>query len=154
MYVDINKGGILRKIRVALGSNDGENINPTHMGESKDFYVYSIFEDGKTEFVEKRKNTSPDEEGEHGFKKKRKAVLKLLSDAEIFVGKKMSPNFVKIACNTKCQPVVIKIDSISEILKAITKSFDPLYKLVDQRRQSKFNQKIPKIKGVGKPLEM
>lgn len=144
----------MRKITVALGSNDGENINLTHMGESKDFYIYSVFEDGKNEFLEKRENTSPDGEDQHGFKKKRKAVLNLLKDAEIFVGKKMSPNFVKIACNTKCQPVVIKIDPISEILKAISESFDQLYELVDQRKQGNYTQKIPKIKGIGKPLEI
>jgi len=138
----------LRKIRVTVGSNDGENILSGHMGESKDFYVYDIFENGELQFLEKRENTSPKETGKHGFSEKRKAVMQLLSDAEVFVGKKMSPNFVKIACNTKCQPVVIKMDKITEIMKAITKSFDTIYKLVEQRKQGNLTREIPKINSV------
>jgi len=124
----------MKKIRIALGSNDGENIPPCHMGMAEDFYVYDLFEDGNLTFVEKRKNTSPDEKGKHGLLKKMKAVLEILKDANVIVGKVISPNFINIAANTKFQPVVIEINKISEIMKEITKSFDEIYNLVEQRK--------------------
>lgn len=135
----------MRKIRIALGSNDGEKISSGHMGEAKDFYIYDLFENGKVRFLEKQKNTSPQEAGKHGLKEKRIAVMKLLADTEVFVGNKMSPNFVKIACNTKCQPVVVKIDSIPDIMNALAKSFNKIFDLVEQRKQGNFSREIPKI---------
>ena len=135
----------MRKMRIALGSNDGKNILSGHMGEAKDFYLYDVFENGEIQFIEKRENTSPQEGGKHGLNEKRNAVMELLPDAEVFIGNKMSPNFVKIACNTKCQPVVVKINVISDAISALAKSFDKIYTLVEQRKHGNFFREIPKI---------
>jgi hypothetical protein len=66
----------------------------------------------------------------------------------------MSPNFIKIAANTKLQPVVANIDSIPEIMKAITKSFDKIFTLVEQRNQGNFSQEIPKIEVANNTTEL
>jgi len=135
----------MKKIRIALGSNDRENISPGHMGMAEDFYVYDLFEDGNSNFIEKRKNTSPNEKGKHGLPEKMKAIMEILKDANVIIGRKMSPNFVKIAANTEFQPVMIKIDKISEIMKEVTKSFDKIYNLVEQRKKGDRPKEIPKL---------
>ncbi len=135
----------MKQMRIALGSNDGENIVPTHMGEAEYFYIYDLFEDGKLDFIEKRENTSPQEEGKHGLAKKRKAAMEIFEGADVIIGRKMSPNFVKIAADTKFQPVIVKIDKISEIFEEITKHFDEIYRLVEQREKGDRAQKIPKF---------
>ena len=135
----------MRKVRIALGSNDSKRIIPGHLGMAKYFYIYDLFEDGKSDFIEKRKNTSPEEEGKHGIDKKMKACMEIFRDADVVIGRKISPNFIKMAANTKIQPVVIEIDEISDIMRKITGSFDEFNSLVEQRKKGNKPKKIPKL---------
>ena len=80
--------------------------------------------------------------------------MEILNDTEVFVSNKMSPNFVKIACNTKCQPIVVKIDSIAGIMNAIVKSFDKIYEFVEQRKQGNYSREIPKIDAANNTTEI
>ena len=118
---------------------------PTHMGMAKDFYLYDLFEDGKMAFVEKRKNTSPSEKGKHGLAKKMNAVVEIFKDADVIIGRRMSPNFVNIAAQTRFQPVVVKADIILEIARLAAQSFGEIYKLVQQRRMGNTPEKVPVI---------
>ncbi len=34
----------MRKLRICIGSNDGENLAPTHMGDTEFFYLYDFVE--------------------------------------------------------------------------------------------------------------
>ena len=34
----------MKKIRLCIGSNDGENVAKTHMGDTEYFYIYDLFE--------------------------------------------------------------------------------------------------------------
>ena len=135
----------MKKVRIALGSNDGEKIFLGHMGMAENFYVYDFFEDGNFNFVERRKNTSPETEDKHGLPEKMKVCMRIFKDADIIIGRKMSPNFVKIAANTKFQPVVMEIDRISEIMKEVVKSFGEIYDLVVQRKMGNRPKEIPKF---------
>lgn len=135
----------MNKIRIALGSNDGKRIVPSHMGMAEYFYIYDLFEDGNTNFVEKRKNTSPNEEGKHGIGEKMKACIEIFKDADVVIGRRTSPNFIKIAAKTKFQPVVIEVDEISEIMKEVVKSFDEIHNLVEQRKKGNRPKEIPKL---------
>lgn len=135
----------MKKIRIAFGSNDGEKIFLGHMGMAGYFYVYDLFEDGNLHFIERRKNTSPETEDKHGLPEKMKVCMKIFKDADIIIGRKMSPNFVKIASNTKFQPVVMEIDRISEIMKEVVKSFGEIYDLVVQRKMGNRPKEIPKF---------
>jgi hypothetical protein len=118
----------VRKIRVALGSNDGENIILDHMGTARDFYIFDLFEDGSSVLVEKRENTSPEEdesESKHGDVKKLKVAMWIFKDCDVVLGRRGSPNFVRMRDTTEFQPVVTKVDSISgsvlELAKSLTK---------------------------------
>jgi len=115
------------------------------MGMAEHFYVYDLFKGGNSSFVEKRKNTSPKAEGKHGLPEKMKAVMEIFKDADVIIGRRISPNFIKIAANTKFQPVVVEIDRISEITKEVAKSFDEIYSLVEQRKRGNRPREIPKL---------
>jgi len=131
----------MEKMRIAIGSNDGKKIVSSHMGMAEYFYIYDLFKDGKLNFVEKRKNTSPDEEGKHGIAEKMKACIEIFKDADVIIGRRMSPNFA----NTKFQPVIIEIDEISDITRKIAGSFDEFNSLVEQRKKGDKPKKIPKL---------
>ena len=106
----------MRKIRVILGSNDGENIIPDHMGTARDFCIFDVFEDGRSVLVEKRKNTSPEEdenESKHGDVRKLGAAMGVFEDCDVVLGKRGSPNFVRMRDNTEFQPVVTRVDALS-----------------------------------------
>lgn len=133
----------MNKLRIVIGSNDGENMVPTHMGDTDNFYVYDLFEDGKSILIERRKNTSPDENGKHGRSEKMNAILEIIKDSQVVIGMKMSPNFKNISAKTKFQPVVINISSIPAIMETLVKSFDRIYDLVQQKKQNIVSEEIP-----------
>jgi len=138
----------MRKIRVALGSNDGENIIPDHMGTARDFYIFDLFEDGRSILVEKRKNTSPEEdenESKHGDVRKLKSAMGIFEDCDVVLGKKGSPNFVRIRDNTEFQPVVTRVDALSGSMRELAESFEEIHGLVERRRRGERPQSIPII---------
>ncbi len=46
--------------------------------------------------------------------KKMKKVIEIIKDSDILVARRKNPNFIKIAKNTKYQPVVVKTEKISD----------------------------------------
>ena len=135
----------MRKMRIALGSNNGEDIFPAHMGTADYFYIYDIFENGEYRFIEKRRNTSPEEEGKHGLVKKMKVAVEIFKDADIILGRRNSPNFKRISAETKYQPIVIKINKISSIIEKLKELFDEIYNLIKQRKEGNKIDRIPII---------
>jgi hypothetical protein len=138
----------VRKVRVALGSDDGETIIPDHMGAARDFYIFDLFEDGSSVLVEKRENTSPEEdesESKHGDVKKLKAAMWIFKDCDVVLGRRGSPNFVRMRDNTEFQPVVTRVDSLSGSVLELTRSFDEIYGLVERRKRGERPQAIPII---------
>lgn len=135
----------MNKIRIALGSNDGKRIVPSHMGMAEYFYIYDLFEDRKSDFIEMRKNTSLNEEGKHGIGEKMKACIEIFKDADVVIGRRISPNFINMSAKTRFQPVVIEVDEISEIMKEVVKSFDEIHNLVEQREKGNRPKEIPKL---------
>ena len=138
----------MRKIRIAIGSDDGKNIIDDHFGESKSFLIFDVFEDGEHKFVEERENRSPEEEGKHGSDKKRGSVLNILGDCDAIVAGKMSPNFLKIRDSSKVQPIISKIDDINSFMREFFRNFDDFFILVEKRRNGEYPQQIPVIESL------
>jgi len=138
----------VREIRVALGSNDGEKIMPDHMGTARDFYIFDLFEDGSSILVEKRENTSPEEnenESKHSDVRKLKAAMGIFENCDVVLGRRGSPNFVRMRDNTEFQPVVTRVDSLSGSVLELAKSFDKIHGLVERRKRGERPQAIPII---------
>lgn len=136
----------MRKIRLALSSNDGKNIIPDHMGTANDFFVFDLFEDGSSILVEKRKNTSPQENEkrtDHGDLKKLQAAMKILEDCDVVLGRKPSPNFVRMRDTTRFQPVVTQLPVLSATLIELARSFEEIYALVERRNRGEKPQIMP-----------
>lgn len=134
----------MKKMRIALGSNDGTNIVLGHMGMAEYFYVFDLFEDGTSSFLGKRENTSPNE-AEHGLADKLKVAMEIFEDSDVVLGRKASPNFIKIRDNTKFQPVVTRVDTISDSMLEMGKSFDEVYNLVERRKSGERPKEMPII---------
>ena len=138
----------MRKIRIALGSNDGETLVPDHMGMATYFYVYDLFEDGRWEPVERRLNTSPkSEKGRHGLAEKLKGAAAVFQDCDLVLSRRRSPNFVKMRDNSKFQPVLTGAAAIPDSLKALAEAFSELYELVEARRNGQRPKTIPIVGG-------
>ena len=133
----------MEKIRLCIGSNDGENVAKTHMGDTEYFHIYDLFENSEHVFVEKRVNTAKDMG--HAKTEKMKGVIEIIEDSDVLVARKKSPNFIKIANGTKYQPVVVKTESISDVLMILHKSFQEVYKHVTRRKNGEVFNTIPEL---------
>ena len=134
------------RIRIAIGSKDGESIFNGHFGESKYFYIFDLTRSGELKFVEKRKNLSEEEEkGKHGLEKKRKEVLSIIKDVNVIIGRRKSPNFIKISENTEYQPILVNMDSFEEIKRKIKENADSIFSMVERRKKGERSKDIPKL---------
>lgn len=113
------------------------------MGDTECFYIYELFENSEYKFVNKRNNTAKDLE--HEKSEKMKKVIKTLKDVDVFVARKKSPNFVKIANKTKYQSVIVKVEKISDILMVLHKSFQEIHNLITRRRNGEIFDTIPEL---------
>ena len=133
----------MQKIRICLGSNDGETIARTHMGDTECFYLYDLAATQEYAFVEKRHNTAQDMG--HDGADKMKAIIALVADADIFVAWQKSPNFIKLAKQTRYQPVVVKAENIQAVLALLQNNFAELNSYVKRRRNGETFESIPEI---------
>ena len=133
----------MRKIRLCIGSNDGENIAKSHLGDTNCFYIYDLFENSANTLIEKRINIAKDMG--HGKTDKMGVILKLLEDTDVFVAQQKSPNFLRVATETKYQPIVVKVEKISDILSVLNKSFQEIYDLVTKRKNGECFNTIPEL---------
>jgi hypothetical protein len=133
----------MKKIRLCIGTNDGKNIAKTHMGDTRYFYIYDLFENSEYEFIGDRINTVKNMD--HAKPEKMNEIIKTVKDADIFVARLKSPNFIKIANKTKYQPVVVKEDNIIGSLIIIGRSFQELYDYVIRRRNGDIFDIIPEL---------
>jgi len=133
----------MKKIRLCIGSNDGEHVAETHMGDTECFYIYDLFENSEHEFVEERVNTAQDME--HAKVEKMEEIINLVQDADVFVARQKSRNFVRIANKTKYQPVVVKTEKISDALTIAHQSFQMIYDYVTRRRNGEVFDAIPEL---------
>ncbi|MEE4254729.1 MAG: NifB/NifX family molybdenum-iron cluster-binding protein [Desulfuromusa sp.] len=133
----------MQKIRICIGSNDGETIAKTHMGDTESFYIYDLVATQGYALVEKRNNIAQDME--HDGADKMKAIIALVEDAEVFVARQKSPNFVKIAKQTRYQPIVVKVDNIQSVLSLLLDGFAQLDTYVKRRRAGETFDVIPEI---------
>ena len=133
----------MRNFRICIGSNDGDTIARTHMGDTDFFYLYDFVEGGECSFVERRKNVAQDMD--HAQSDKMKAIISMVDDAEIFIAQQKSPNFIKIAKQTRFQPVVVKVETIPDILILLQDEFENIYAYVERRKNGETFETIPEL---------
>ncbi len=133
----------MKKIRVCIGSNDGDTIAATHMGDTEYFCIYDISEASGSTFLDKRENSARDHP--HAGREKMQAVLKIIEDTDVLVARQKSPNFVKIANNKKYQPVVVSDENIADIISVLQNAFDEIFELVTRRRNGERFSDIPEL---------
>jgi predicted Fe-Mo cluster-binding NifX family protein len=106
------------KFLIALGTDDGENLNNDHVGMAKYFYVYQ-FSNGKEQLVERRENVSfKGDESIHGDPEKAKATSSVLEGVDVLVGKKFGPNLPRLLGKFVC--VLVRTNTIVSAIEAIS----------------------------------
>ncbi len=133
----------MRRMRLALGSDDGVTIVDTHMGDTARFHIYDLFEDSKSEPVDTRDNPALD--GGHGKAEKMKAILAMLDDVDVVVARRMSPNFRRIASGARQQPVVVAAEVIDDALASLHAAFDTISELTKRRGEGERFDTIPEL---------
>ncbi len=131
----------MRKFRICIGSDDGETMAMTHLGDTKRFYCYDLVDSSVSLFIGERVNAARDME--HAQSDKMKSIIALLKDVDIFVAQQKSPNFIKIAKQTKYQPVVVDIKNIPAIIALLQDEFEQLYTYVERRKNGETFETIP-----------
>ena len=131
----------MKTIRLCIGSNDGENIAKTHMGDTENFYIYDLFENSESVFVEKRANSAINMG--HAKAEKMKQIINIIKDSDVLVAGQKSPNFVRIAKQTKYQPIVVKAEKISDAIVLLCESFQEIYEHTTRRKNGETYDTIP-----------
>ncbi|HDJ89904.1 MAG TPA: dinitrogenase iron-molybdenum cofactor biosynthesis protein [Thermoprotei archaeon] len=120
-------------MRIAFGTDDGENLAKKHFGESRYFKIYELIDSEKIVFLETRENISGKEKG-HGDPEKAKKISNILKDIDILVGYTFGPNLKRI--KKKFLPIVSRyerIDENIELIKQYLKTFIEELKRKDKR---------------------
>jgi len=131
----------MEKIRLCIGSDDERTIADSHMGDTQRFHLYDIFADGKYLFVGTRENSVKEMDHAQGDKMQR--IIELLKEVDVFVARRKSPNFMKIAEKTRYQPVVVTQEEIGEIVAALGNRFAELDAFVTRRDNGERSSDIP-----------
>ena len=131
----------MRKFRICIGSDDGNTIAKTHLGDTEKFYCYDLIDASESLFVGERVNAARDMD--HAQSDKMKSIIALLEDVDIFVAEQKSPNFIKIARQTKYQPVVVNVEVIPAIITLLQAEFEQLYSYVERRKNGEVFDTIP-----------
>ncbi len=94
---------------------------------AKYFDVYQ-FTDGEAEFVERRENSkyAGDESMKHGDPKKADKSLSGLGNAQVWANRRFGPNLPRLLKKLLC--VVVRVDSISEVIDLIQANWDAVVK--------------------------
>ncbi len=136
----------MHKLILVVGTDDGKHISRGHLGDSKKFLMYSLYEDGHWEFIKEVENLAQDEEEkEHGGEGKMKKVLSLLGPVDVLVSKKSSPNFKRMAATRPLQPVRVVCEKVEEALQILSSRFDQLWEMVEKRRDGFREERVPRF---------
>jgi predicted Fe-Mo cluster-binding NifX family protein len=133
----------MHNLRICIGSNDNQNIAQTHMGDTEAFLIYDLTKEGESPFIDQRSNVAKDLD--HTQTSKMKQILELVKDADILIAQQKSPNFIKIAQQTKYQPVIVKAVTITAILELLLRHHGELAALVERRNKGEFLATIPEF---------
>ncbi len=133
----------MRKIRICIGSDDCNTIAKTHLGDTDKFYCYDLVDSAQSLFIDERVNTAKNMD--HARFDKMKLIIELLKDVDVFVAQQKSPNFIKIARQTKYQPVVVDVETFPEIIALLQREFDLIESYVQRRRNGEFFEMIPDL---------
>ncbi|GEM_PF-2313550 len=106
---------------VACATNDNINLIDDHFGDATYFDIYEV---NKADYVLKESIVNNTTSDQHSDPKKAKQILELLhsNGIHLLVNKAFGANITTV--NKFLLPVVIRVDSIEEILKLIQNSFD------------------------------
>jgi len=108
---------------IAFGTDDGENLNNSHIGMARYFYVYQ-FSDGKEQLIDQRENVrfKGDETIKHGDPEKAKATSSVLDGVDVLVGRKFGPNLLRLLGRYVC--VLVRTITIATAIEAIHNNMD------------------------------
>jgi len=128
-------------MKIAASTEDGEHLTRGHFGDGKFFLIYEVSPDGY-QLIERRENTSPDEE-EHGSKEKARGIASILRDVDALLGFQFGPNIVRM--KGKFLPILSRGQSIEKSLDIILENY---HKIEKEARNLKGNLVILDENGV------
>ena len=134
----------MKEFIFVFGSSDGEVISNSHFGDSDNFYIYKLKENGEFEFLRDIKNIIKDME--HGLPNKMKEVLKLIgNDIDILLVRQVSINFSNIAKKTKYQPILVNVDNKEDLFILLKEKFKFCMEMFEKRKSGEREEIIPEF---------
>ena len=113
------------ELLIALGTDDGINLNEDHVGMAKYFHVYK-FSQEEEELVEKRENVKlkGDESMKHGDPQKAKTTSSVLQGVDVLVGKRFGPNLPRLVRKFVC--VIVRTDTLENAISIIRRNMEKI----------------------------
>ncbi len=119
-------------MKIVVGTDDGKKLSREHFGMSKVFVIYTVL-NGEIKHVEKMENPIV---AEHKHAEA-DDILKLLGDADIFIGRSMGRKSVEQLIENGITPYLTTLDDADEaVSRLINGEMD--YFMEFDREQKKF----------------
>ncbi len=113
-------------LKVAFATDDKKNLVNKHFGDAEFYLIYEISKD-EINFVEKRQNTSTEEDERfHGDPKKANKMGTIMKGVQVLCNKQFGKNITRMSKNFV--PVIFNIDNIDEAIKIIQNNFEQVEK--------------------------
>jgi predicted Fe-Mo cluster-binding NifX family protein len=109
-------------MKIAASTEDGVHLTKGHFGDGKFFLIYEVSPKG-FELIEKRENTSPEEE-EHGSKAKAQGIASILKDVDALLGYQFGPNIMRI--KEKFLPILSREPSVERAMEIIVRYYETI----------------------------
>ena len=120
-------------MKIAIGSNDKQTINPRHFGESKFYMIFEIL-NGEIKSEELRENPFHVEgKAEHG---KTKQVMEFLDDCDLFMGKTIGKKALEQLADNNIEVITTKIKDIQQAIEYYLIGKDDYFKFYNKDKRS------------------
>jgi predicted Fe-Mo cluster-binding NifX family protein len=125
------KGDVMKSLRVAFATNDGQSFMNDHFGDAKTYMMYEITAHGATEICCVN-NSTEEEDGVHAAPEKAGNIRQLLQQkgVQVVVAKAFGPNILRIKRHFVC--VKVDVTRLEDGIAGVRRSFDAIQSLWQQ----------------------
>jgi len=135
----------MNSIKFVIGLNSKKEYNKGHFGDSSTFRVYESSLKSAPRLIEEITNEDKDFDKGHDSSEKLSAVKLAVKSANVAIAYTKSPNFKKMAAESKIQPIVIKRENESEVVDVVAANLRMIIALSAKRNSGVREKAIPKL---------
>ena len=127
----------MKKIIVAIGLKNDNELTDKHFGDSNYFDIYELAEGSSMKKIKRIENVKVKEEKIHGDPKKAKVIENILNETDVLVAFRMGPNILRM--KKKFVPVIVPFKELDMVKPLLVENFDVIFKETCKDGEKNYN---------------